>query len=221
VPGVRSRRALARRVRRGLKAAACVLLLSAAACTSGPGPVDSKPHDEETLDIRARKDSMFRSAADSPIPADKRGSFTGLTYYDIKPDYHVSSFLTVDRTGPPMIITLQTSTNVPRKMRKVGTLGFTLGETGYKLTAFADIEDDPGMKRLFVPFGDLTNNKETYGGGRYLDLDRTATGFYDLDFNRAYHPYCVYNTTYECPVPPRENRLEIAIPAGEKLGAPK
>jgi uncharacterized protein (DUF1684 family) len=73
------------------------------------------------------------------------------------------------------------------------------------------------MKRLFVPFGDLTNNVETYGGGRYLDLDRTPTGLYDLDYNRAYHPYCVYNTTYECPVPPRENRLAVAIPAGERL----
>ncbi len=102
-------------------------------------------------------------------------------------------------------------------MRKVGTLGFTLGQTSYKLTAFADM-DDPTMKRLFVPFGDLTNNVETYGGGRYLDLDRTPTGLYDLDFNRAYHPYCVYNSTYDCPVPPRENRLAVAIPAGERLG---
>ena len=204
----------------GLKPVAYALLLVLAGCTSGPGPVDSRSHDEQTLDLRARKDSMFRSSDDSPIPADKRTTFTGLSYFEIKPEYHVSSFLNVDRTGPPMIITLQTSTNVPRQMRKVGTLGFTLNETGYKLTAFADVED-PGMKRLFVPFGDLTNNKDTYGGGRYLDLDRTATGYYDLDFNRAYHPYCVYNTTYECPVPPRENRLAIAIPAGEKLAAPK
>ena len=73
------------------------------------------------------------------------------------------------------------------------------------------------MERLFVPFGDLTNGVETYSGGRFLDLDRTPTGFYDLDFNRAYHPYCVYNPTYDCPVPPRENRLAVAIPAGERL----
>ena len=129
----------------------------------------------------------------------------------------MTAFLTVDRTGPPVTIKLDTSTHEPRQMRRVGALGFTLGQTQYKLTAFADL-DDPGMKRLFVPFGDLTNNVETYGGGRYLDLDRTPTGLYDLDFNRAYHPYCVYNTTYECPVPPRENRLAVAIPAGERLG---
>jgi uncharacterized protein (DUF1684 family) len=192
------------------------LLIAAMACTSGPGPIDTTAHDNETRDIRARKDLFFREAKDSPVPEDKRASFPGLAYYDIKPEFHVTSFLTVDRSGPPMMITLQTSTSAPRQMRRVGTLGFTLDQTGYKLTAFADL-DDTSMKRLFVPFGDLTNNTETYGGGRYLDLERTATGFYDLDFNRAYHPYCVFNTTYECPVPPRENRLAVAIPAGERL----
>ena len=68
-----------------------------------------------------------------------------------------------------------------------------------------------------MPFHDLTNRIETYGGGRYMNLDRTATGVYDLDFNSAYHPYCVYNETYECPIPPAENRLAVAIRAGERL----
>jgi uncharacterized protein (DUF1684 family) len=190
-----------------------------AACTSGPGPVDSTAHDQQTLARRAAKDQMFKSSSDSPIPADQRAGFTGLAYYDIKPEFHVPAFLTVDRSGPPVVITLETSLDTPRQMRKVGTLGFTLGQQQYTLTAFADLED-PSMQRLFVPFGDLTNNVDTYGGGRYLDLDRTATGFYDLDFNRAYHPYCVYNHEYECPVPPRENRLSVAIPAGERLAGP-
>ena len=64
-----------------------------------------------------------------------------------------------------------------------------------------------------------TNGTETYVGGRYLDLDRTATGLYDLDFNRAYHPYCVYNPQYDCPYPPRENRLTTPIRSGERLEA--
>ena len=166
-----------------------------------------------------RKDEMLRAANDSPIPPDKRSAFAGLAYWDLKPEYHVSSFLTVDKSAAPMIITLQTSTTMPRKMRRVGALGFTLNQAPYKLTAFADL-DDSAMKRLFVPFGDLTNKTETYGGGRYLDLDRTGSRYYDLDFNRAYHPYCVYNPTYECPVPPPENRLAVAIPAGERLSGP-
>ncbi len=79
------------------------------------------------------------------------------------------------------------------------------------------MDQDEGPTRLFVPFRDLTSGNETYGGGRYLDLDRTSTGLYDLDFNRAYHPYCVYNPEYDCPVPPADNRLAFAVRAGERL----
>ena len=75
------------------------------------------------------------------------------------------------------------------------------------------------MEKLFVPFGDLTNGSGTYRGGRYMNLRRTATGLYDLDFNQAFHPYCVYNPAWICPVPPRENRLQVAIPAGERLAS--
>ena len=76
------------------------------------------------------------------------------------------------------------------------------------------------MRRLFVPFGDLTNGVETYQGGRYLDLERTASGVYDLDFNRAYHPFCLFNSGYDCPYPPQESRLKVPIRAGERLAAP-
>jgi hypothetical protein len=69
-------------------------------------------------------------------------------------------------------------------------------------------------------FSDLTSGSETYPAGRYIDLDRNATGFYELDFNRAYHPYCYYNAGYECPLPPRENRLQIPIRAGERMKRP-
>ena len=70
--------------------------------------------------------------------------------------------------------------------------------------------------RLFVPFRDLTNGTETYPAGRYLDLDPTPTGLYDLDFNKAYNPYCAYNQRYDCPYPPAANRLKMPIRAGEK-----
>jgi uncharacterized protein (DUF1684 family) len=83
------------------------------------------------------------------------------------------------------------------------------------LSAFA--ERSSRVEQLWVPFRDLTTGIETYGGGRYLDLERTATGLYDLDFNRAYHPYCVYDTSWVCPYPPSENRLPVAIRAGERL----
>jgi uncharacterized protein (DUF1684 family) len=186
-----------------------------AACTSGPPPVDDAPYVAQLEAQRRDKDAGFRSSRDSPIPESQRASFAGLAYYAVDASYRVPAYLTEDRTGPPVIIELETSKGQRDRLRKVGSLGFTINAQAYTLTAFADAKAQT-VDRLFVPFGDLTNNTETYGGGRYLDLQRTATGLYDLDFNRAYNPFCVYNYDYECPVPPRENRLPVAIRAGER-----
>ncbi len=87
------------------------------------------------------------------------------------------------------------------------------------MTLGAFVED--GTQRivdLFVPFADLTTGNETYSAGRYLDLQPTPTGLYNIDFNRAYNPYCAYNETYECPFPPPSNRLKIDG-AGGREGA--
>jgi hypothetical protein len=83
------------------------------------------------------------------------------------------------------------------------------------LGAFLEAGTPPD--RLFVPFTDLTSGTETYAAGRYMELDRTATGIYTIDFNRAFHPYCYYNEDYDCPFPPPSNRLPVPVRAGEKL----
>lgn len=72
---------------------------------------------------------------------------------------------------------------------------------------------------LFLPFTDETNNNETYGGGRYIDLDakEIIDNRIEIDFNKAYNPYCAYSDGYRCPVPPEENDLQLAVKAGEKL----
>ena len=69
---------------------------------------------------------------------------------------------------------------------------------------------------LFIPFRDLTSGQETYASGRYIDLAENTSGAYELDFNRAYNPYCAYNSAFSCPIPPAENTLALAIRAGEK-----
>jgi uncharacterized protein len=156
----------------------------------------------------------MRESSESPVPAASRATFPPLPYYDVDPEYRVPAALRLEPTGA--VIELPTSTGQRRKMRRVGTLTFTLKGQSLSLAAFADASSND-VSRLFVPFGDLTNGTETYPGGRYLDLDRTATGIYDLDFNRSYHPFCVFNKEYDCPYPPRENRLPVPIRAGEKL----
>ncbi len=69
---------------------------------------------------------------------------------------------------------------------------------------------------LFMPFRDATSGQETYASGRYIELKENTSGIYDLDFNRAYNPYCAYNSEFSCPVPPAENILKVPIRAGEK-----
>ncbi len=196
-------------VRRVADALLLVLALCVAAC--GGGPVS---YPDGIATERAEKDEFMRSSDQSPVPAGHRGAFKPLPYYPIDEQYRVPAGLKVLRGDE--IIELSTSTGVDRRMRRIGTLSFMMKGEPLTLTAFADI-DDAQLRRLFVPFGDLTSGTETYQGGRYLDLDRTASGVYDLDFNRAYNPFCVFDAKYECPLPPRENRLKVPLRAGEKL----
>jgi uncharacterized protein len=84
------------------------------------------------------------------------------------------------------------------------------------MTLGAFVENGEQIVNLFVPFADMTTGTDTYAAGRYLDLHPTSTGYYAIDFNRAYNPYCAYNSTYECPYPPPSNRLKLPIRAGEK-----
>jgi uncharacterized protein (DUF1684 family) len=97
-----------------------------------------------------------------------------------------------------------------------GEFRFNVGNERYVLQAF---KTNPEEERLFVPFRDATSGRETYGAGRYLDLDltdRTPNGIWIFNFNKAYNPWCVYIQDYACPFVPPENWLEVPINAGEK-----
>jgi uncharacterized protein (DUF1684 family) len=166
---------------------------------------------------RTEKDQAFKESGDSPLKPDERATFKGLDYFPPDESYRIAAALRVAAEDEQVVSTMPTSTGKVRQMRRVGSLEFNL--KGQPLSLVAFLEDSPSgrsSRRLFVPFSDLTSGTETYPAGRYLDLDATPTGLYDLDFNKAYNPYCAYNETYDCPLPPKENRLNIAIRAGEK-----
>ena len=188
------------------------VLLAISACLAACSAKE-RSYEEDIEAWRAEKDAFMRSE-ESPVPAAERHNFPPLAYYPIDQRYRVPAALTVARGED--VMEMSTSTGTRRAMRRIGTLSFTLDGQLLKLTAFVEASDTT-LARLFVPFGDPTNEGETYRAGRYLDLDRTATGLYDLDFNRAYHPFCLFNTSYECPIPPRENHLSVPIRAGERL----
>jgi len=192
-----------------LSSFACLVLLVLSACSQPP----ADDYTRALVEARAAKDDMLRTAADSPVPRDRRQVILPLSYFPPDPAYRVPAALEPDpETG--RVIQMLTSTGQQRATQVMGVLQFVLNGQRLKLEAFA--EEGSNGRRLFVPFADATSGRETYGAGRYLDLDRTATGIYVIDFNTAYNPYCAYNPTYDCPVPPRENRLAVAIRAGEK-----
>jgi len=194
-----------------LPALATLALLLTGACSSRP-PDEPKDYVSRIAAERAAKDAAF-AASDDPIPKAKHAQFLPLAYFPIDPEYNTPGVLKPidDKT----IYEMPTSTGANRKMRRVGSLEFTLKGQPMKLLAFNEVGTDPGS--LFIAFSDLTNGTETYAAGRFMDLTRNSTGIYEVDFNRAYIPYCYYNPTYECPYPPPENRLKIPIRAGERM----
>jgi hypothetical protein len=186
----------------------------ACACTSGPSAPDEDAtgYIRQIEDARVEKDRVF-AADPETIPVAKRATFLPLKYYPVDPAYKVPASLKLSQDRP--VFDMPTSTGANRKMQRVGILEFTVQGKQMSLEAFVEAGTQQIMS-LFVPFADLTTGTETYAAGRYLDLKPTPTGFYVIDFNKAYNPTCAYNPTWECPYPPAANRLKIAIHAGEK-----
>lgn len=193
-----------------------VALLAIAAVGCSPG-TRQLPYAERIAEQRTAKDEFFRTSAESPIPPDRRQDFLPLSYFPIDEGYVAAAMLAPSEREPAM--EMPTSTGQRRLMRRAGTLKFSLKGRPQELTAFVEA-DAPDMNRLFVPYGDLTNGTETYAAGRYIDLSRSPSGLYEVDFNRGYHPYCFYNPTYDCPYPPAENRLAVPVRAGERARRP-
>ena len=190
-----------------------IAIVALASCTSGPSAPDDSGYAKQIEQARAEKDRAFSEDPDTPIPAEKRAKILPLKYFPVDPAFNVPAALRLSKDRP--VFDMPTSTGTLRKMQRVGVLEFTLQGQPRTLDAFVE-DGTQQITSLFVPFADLTTGTDTYSAGRYLDLKPTSTGFYVIDFNRAYNPTCAYNPTWECPYPPASNRLKVAIRAGEK-----
>ena len=195
------------------RAVVAILLISICGAACAPRPTE-EDYPAKIAAARAAKDESFKTDRDSPIPADKKATLLPLAYFPIDENYAVPASLepAAERTR----ITVPTSTGQTRDLERVGALKFLLNGKPLRLTAFIDVES-PQVNRLFVPFTDQTSGSETYEAGRYMELDPTATGIYVVDFNIAYNPYCYYSPEFNCPYPPKENRLDVPIRAGERV----
>jgi hypothetical protein len=165
---------------------------------------------------RKVKDTALKNSDESPIPAAERAKFNGLKYFGFDPKYRFVCKLTPCTSNAPIKMTA-TKPNDDRVYRCFGVLNFTVDGVPCSLMALKMDSPAPfdDSSELFVPFQDTTSGKETYGAGRYINLEQNESGQYVLDFNRAFNPYCAYNPNFSCPLPPPENVLKVAIRAGE------
>jgi uncharacterized protein (DUF1684 family) len=161
----------------------------------------------ELLEFRREKDQFFASSHQSPLDHGDQRNFAGLGYFDPNSDL---VFRLAIEPGDGSEIRVQTSDGQERVYRRSGKVNFEVEGEAVTLTLYST--ENPGF---FIPFRDSTSGKDTYGAGRYLDIDPTDDGMVTIDFNLAYNPYCVYNDGYSCPLPPPENWLQIPIEAGE------
>ena len=162
----------------------------------------------DVAEVRRMKDEFFSRGGDSPLTDEQRASFTGLRYFDFDPGLRFE--VTIERGGMAAPEEVQTSDGSVQHLARAGTLRFDVGGRDVALIAY-----DQGHE-LFIPFRDATSGDDTYGAGRYVEAHPLGHDRYELDFNTAYNPYCAYNDTWSCPLPPRDNWLDVPIRAGEK-----
>ncbi|GAB3950672.1 DUF1684 domain-containing protein [Spirosoma harenae] len=171
--------------------------------------VNPETYRQQVDAARTKKDQFFRTDAESPVQ-DKK-AFTGLRYFAPDPTYRVVARLEpfADKTQK---LVVKMSDGSEEVYEKFAHAVFSLkGETCRLLIVKL-------QNTYSILFRDGTSNKETYGGGRYLELDpaKLTDTRAVLDFNEAYNPYCAYNVGYACPIPPPENTLSVPVKAGEK-----
>ncbi len=147
-----------------------------------------------------------------------------LNFFNPDQNYQVKAVFTTTPDSAPF--DMATYSGITKSYRQYGTLTFHINGTAHQLSIYQSmlLMRMPGYKDyLFLPFKDLSNGDSTYGGGRYLDFrfEDIKNDTLIIDFNKAYNPWCAYSDGYNCPIPPLENHLDLAIPAGEKNYTPK
>ena len=165
--------------------------------------------DEITL-YRHQRAEFYRSSPESPFVVQKV-NFSYLDYFPVDASFKIKAEYTTSQSLQKLA--LATSTGTYDTLLVAGTASFTWNNQKQTLLVLGTSNSDDN---LFIPFQDATTGNSTYGAGRYLEVSRPDSKYIILDFNKCYNPYCAYTEGYTCPFPPKENRLGIAIEAGEK-----
>ncbi|SNQ42948.1 DUF1684 domain-containing protein [Cellulophaga lytica] len=169
------------------------------------------------LEYHKKLNDEYKDAKTSPLPNKYRKDFEGLDFFEPDTNYVVKARLELALGATPFL--MPTTTNQNQEYKLYGRLFFKLNGKDLQLEVYQNqqlIKQEKYKDHLFLPFLDNTNGKETYGGGRYIELSEPDEDFIMVDFNRAYNPYCAYSKKYSCPVVPLVNTLDTEVRAGVK-----
>jgi len=190
-----------------------ILILIISSCNN---PIDEAYL--ESMDIhRAEVNREFADPDKSPLTEEGLLHFEGLDFFPADPNYVVKARFVLNPDPEPF--EMETTTTRRPIYVKYGEAYFTLQGEDIVLEIYQSNKAkqmEEFKEHLFLPYKDLTNGEESYGGGKFIDLKIPDGEYIIIDFNKAYNPYCAYNHKYSCPIPPEANHLNIRVPAGVK-----
>ena len=172
---------------------------------------------EEVKQFQQELNDQYSDSAHSPLLDKDRLNFNGHDFFEPNPVFYVQAKF--KRTKNEEVFEMKTSTSRRPTYKKYGEIKFKINGKKFKLNIYQNqrlMNNELYADHLFLPFTDLTNGEESYGGGRYIDLTISDSKTMIINFNKAYNPYCCYNSRYSCPIPPKENHLNIKVTAGVK-----
>ena len=176
-----------------------------------------KRYNSDLTPFQKEINDFFKDASVTPLKKRDLKTFRGLDFFTFDSTYVVIAKLI--KTPKEKSFKMKTTTNSFVEHIKHGIVSFELLGNSYNLNIYRNLEniDEQGYRDyLFLPFLDDTNGNESYGGGRYINLDIPQGDNIIIDFNSAFNPYCVYDEKYSCPIVPRENYLPLEVFAGVK-----
>jgi uncharacterized protein len=193
------------------------LLVVSVCCRAQPAVGDDAI--SEILAFQNDLNKEYRDPEKSPLERKARRHFRGHDFFPVDLRYRVAASLV--RSSDSAFFRMRTTTERMPRYRVYGIVHFALMGKNYDMPVY---QSEDLMKtreysdHLFLPFTDLTNGEETYGGGRYIDLHIPKDGkSLTIDFNQAYNPYCAYSHSYSCPLVPQQNHLDLTIRAGVRM----
>ena len=179
--------------------------------------VHAQSYFQEIQEFQSELNAEYANPETSPLEAQDMESFEGLPYFEADSIYRVVASL--DFNVDKSYMKVPTYAGKIKIYQRYAAATFMLNGQKHTLYLYQNEqlkEIEEYKDYLFLPFKDKTNGEESYGGGRYLDLKIPEGNTIIIDFNKAYNPYCAYSDRYNCPVPPAENKLSVAIKAGVK-----